>query len=268
MHNTIPIKHTNVIPTNIDHVPSRGTHLGSNAMLCVFEDDEAVTKMIIKGRRPTMRHVPRTHRVAVWQNQYESKDLNQVCRHHTPTRRDIDKGKFHRWWVEQSSPFVQHHPFQLNLLLSEFQLYQLPWNDSEKGARRERRRQDCGKVKADVEPGHACCDKFFDCAKSNCVEKSVGAQGTCQSDWKSTGRPVAREHNQDAASSSPEKNQELLNVHENLKGTRKLVASGNSDIDGTGKIWPHNPHFSDCLRSASWEGFLECETEIRSQPGR
>ena len=65
MHNTIPIKHTNVIPTNIDHVPSRGTHLGCNAMLCVFEDDEAVTKMIIKGRRPTMRHVPRTHRVAV-----------------------------------------------------------------------------------------------------------------------------------------------------------------------------------------------------------
>ena len=36
-----------------------------NAMLCVFEDDEAVTKMIIKGRRPTMRHVPRIHRVAV-----------------------------------------------------------------------------------------------------------------------------------------------------------------------------------------------------------
>ena len=55
---------------------------------------------------------------------------------------------------------------------------------------------------------------------------------------------MAREHNQDAASSSPEKNQELLNLHENLKGTRKLVASGNSDIDGTGKIWSHNLHIS------------------------
>ena len=51
--------------TNIDHVPSSGTHSGSNAMLYVFEDNEAVIKMIIKGRSPTMRHVSRTHRVAL-----------------------------------------------------------------------------------------------------------------------------------------------------------------------------------------------------------
>ena len=35
------------------------------ALLYVFEDNEAVIKMIIKGRRPTMRHVSRTHRVAL-----------------------------------------------------------------------------------------------------------------------------------------------------------------------------------------------------------
>ena len=35
------------------------------SMLYVFEDNEAVTKMIIKGRSPTMRHVSRTHRVAL-----------------------------------------------------------------------------------------------------------------------------------------------------------------------------------------------------------
>ena len=33
--------------------------------LYIFEDNEAVIKMIIKGRSPTMRHVPRTHRVAL-----------------------------------------------------------------------------------------------------------------------------------------------------------------------------------------------------------
>ena len=33
------------------------------ALLYVFEDNEAVIKMIIKGRTPTMRHVSRTHRV-------------------------------------------------------------------------------------------------------------------------------------------------------------------------------------------------------------
>ena len=37
-----------------------------------------------------------------------------------------------------------------------------------------------------------------------------------------------------------EKCQELLNFHEHLKSTRKLVASRNADIDGVGTIWPHN----------------------------
>ena len=31
----------------------------------VYEDNEAVIKMILKGRSPTVRHVPRTHRVAL-----------------------------------------------------------------------------------------------------------------------------------------------------------------------------------------------------------
>ena len=37
----------------------------SIAMMYVFEDNEAVIKMTIKGRSPTMRHVPRTHRVSL-----------------------------------------------------------------------------------------------------------------------------------------------------------------------------------------------------------
>ena len=65
MHNSIPIKHTNVIPTNIDHIPFNTMHSGASAMLYVFEDNEAVIKMILKGRSPTMRHVSRTHRVAL-----------------------------------------------------------------------------------------------------------------------------------------------------------------------------------------------------------
>ena len=65
MHNPIPIKHTNVIPTNIDDIPSNTKNSDSSAMLYVFEDNEAVIKMIIKGRSPTMRHVSRTHGVAL-----------------------------------------------------------------------------------------------------------------------------------------------------------------------------------------------------------
>ena len=37
----------------------------SSAVLYVFEDNEVVIKMIIKGRSPAMRHVSRTHRVAL-----------------------------------------------------------------------------------------------------------------------------------------------------------------------------------------------------------
>ena len=65
MHNPIQFKHTNVIPTNTDHIPPNTTHSGSSAMLYVFEDNEAVINVIIKGRSPRMRHVSRTHRVAL-----------------------------------------------------------------------------------------------------------------------------------------------------------------------------------------------------------
>ena len=50
------IKHTNVIPTNIDHIPSNTKNSDSIAILYVFDDSDAAT---------TMRHVSRTHRVAL-----------------------------------------------------------------------------------------------------------------------------------------------------------------------------------------------------------
>ena len=50
---------------NIDFVPSNVQSSRQEALLYLFEDNEAVIKMIIKGRSPTMRHVPRTHRVAL-----------------------------------------------------------------------------------------------------------------------------------------------------------------------------------------------------------
>ena len=50
---------------NIDCVPSNVQSSHQEALLYVFGDNEAVIKMIIKGRSPTMRHVSRTHRVAL-----------------------------------------------------------------------------------------------------------------------------------------------------------------------------------------------------------
>ena len=42
---------------NIDSVPSNVQSSRQEALLYVFEDNEAVIKMIIKGRSPAMRHV-------------------------------------------------------------------------------------------------------------------------------------------------------------------------------------------------------------------
>ena len=50
---------------DIDSVPSNVQSACQEALLYVFEDNEAVIKMIMKGRSPTMRHVSRTHRVAL-----------------------------------------------------------------------------------------------------------------------------------------------------------------------------------------------------------
>ena len=52
--------------SNADYVPTN-THSsqGDESQLYIFEDNEAVIEMLIKGRTPTMRHVSRTHRVAL-----------------------------------------------------------------------------------------------------------------------------------------------------------------------------------------------------------
>ena len=67
---------------DIDSVPSNVQSARQEALLYVFEDNEAVIKMIIKGRSPTMRHVSRTHRVALdWlfdRINLDSKNPNQI----------------------------------------------------------------------------------------------------------------------------------------------------------------------------------------------
>ena len=50
---------------NVDFISSSVNSSLQEALLYVFEDNEAVIKMIIKGRSPTMRHVSRTYRVAL-----------------------------------------------------------------------------------------------------------------------------------------------------------------------------------------------------------
>ena len=55
----------NDVMQDIDSVPSNVQSARQEGLLYVFEDTEAVIKMIMKGRSPTMGHVSRIHRVAL-----------------------------------------------------------------------------------------------------------------------------------------------------------------------------------------------------------
>ena len=50
---------------NVDFISSNVNSSRKEALLYIFEDNEAVIKILMKGRSPTMRHVSRTHRVAL-----------------------------------------------------------------------------------------------------------------------------------------------------------------------------------------------------------
>ena len=51
--------------SNVDYVPTNAHSSQGESQLYIVEENEAVIKMIIKGRSPTMRHASRTHRVAL-----------------------------------------------------------------------------------------------------------------------------------------------------------------------------------------------------------
>ena len=59
----------------IDYVPPSLPISNGRARLYALEDNDAVIKMIIKGRSPNLRHVARTHRVDLdWLFERISKD--------------------------------------------------------------------------------------------------------------------------------------------------------------------------------------------------
>ena len=119
-------KGQNVDLSNVDQVPSNAHLSEKESQLNMFEDNEAVIKMIIKGRSPTMRHVSSTHRVALdWlfdRINFGRKSTNQIHRHQKPTRRHTDQGKLHTQWVESFVVLVQYPPFQF---------YSVLWNNGE-----------------------------------------------------------------------------------------------------------------------------------------
>ena len=83
---------------NVDFISSNVHSSRQEALLYVFEDNEAVIKMITKGRSPTTRHVSRTHRVALdWLLDRINLDPKIQIKYMDTKNQlaDTDKGKFH-----------------------------------------------------------------------------------------------------------------------------------------------------------------------------
>ena len=234
-------------------------------MLYIFEDNEALINLMIKCRSRTMRHVSRTHRVALdWLFGGINLDPKIQIKYFDTKNQLADvltKGSFTRY--EWNNPL---HLFNISHFSSICCSQSLSSTSfPETMAKRMQEEKEEERIVAKSKPtlnlvSHAATSASP--VQSPNASKSAGIlRAPCQPDWNSTGRPVAREHNQDGASSSQvwqrdtemdestrrlvaaEKDQQLLNFHQNPKSARKLVASGNSDIDGTGTVWPHNLHF-------------------------
>ena len=51
--------------TSVDYVPPNVPRPNGRAILVLLEDNDPVIQICIKGRNPTLRHVPRVHRVNI-----------------------------------------------------------------------------------------------------------------------------------------------------------------------------------------------------------
>ena len=96
----------------MDYFVTNANSSQGESQLYIFEDNEEVIKMIIKGRSPTMRHVLRTHRGALdwlfdrnnWDSQIQIKYLD--------TRNQLadmlTNGSFTRYELGPSSSIVKN----------------------------------------------------------------------------------------------------------------------------------------------------------------
>ena len=93
----LPQKHSEL--STVVFVSSNVNSSHKRAMLYIFEDDEAVIKMTIKGRSPTRRHVSKIHRVAI-HRLFDIIVLDPKIRityvdSKNQTRRHVDRKTFH-----------------------------------------------------------------------------------------------------------------------------------------------------------------------------
>ena len=156
--------------SDVDCVSSNAKSSQCGSMLYIFEDNDTVIKMIIKGRSPTMRHVSRNHRVALdWLfdriNLDPKIEIKCVDTKHQLAD-TLTKGNFSRDARNCLLPLFSISCFSSAIC-------------PEAMSKRLQQGQDnCGKVRADVELGLAYCGKLFYSAEFECIKSSGDTQST------------------------------------------------------------------------------------------
>ena len=137
-------------------------------------------KIFIKSRSSTMRHVSRTHRVALdWLFDRINLDpkIEIKCVDTTHQLADmLTKGNFTCDEWNNLLHLLNISDFNLICCFQNFSSTSCPGTMAKRMQDEKGEERILAKSKTDVEPGLACCDKFFDCAKSNCIEKSGDTQ--------------------------------------------------------------------------------------------
>ena len=109
---------------NVDHVTTNAKLSHFGALHYIFEDIEAVIKMMIKGevrRWDTCPEPAEIHWLVVWQNQFGPWNPNQICRYQKPTSQTRwRRGNFAR---DEWNHFLRfaHHEFFFDVLLQPLQ---------------------------------------------------------------------------------------------------------------------------------------------------
>ena len=102
--------------TSVDYVPTNLPEPSGRAVFVLLEDNDPVIQICIKGRNPTLRHVPRVHRVNTDACYERIRDDPGVFLRYWPTKYQLadilTKGSFTKMEWDRLVDLLQIRPFK------------------------------------------------------------------------------------------------------------------------------------------------------------
>ena len=184
-----------------------------------FEDNETVIKMIIKGRRPTIRHVSRTHRVAL-DKLFDRINLDPTVQiKYVDTKNQLADILT---WQKVTSHVMSGTVFSVRSTAA--------LRRCRKG-HRSRRGMNCGKVKTDDELGFEDCSNIFNGAKFECIvsRDTQSIQSNLWSLKARAGKLAAKDSNENNAASMSQVRQP--DVKPNASAGRPAASGTNQKLE-------------------------------------